>query len=402
MLEGKIPNETRPPFTVYRPSFLTFANMRIAINTRFLLEGKLEGMGWFTYQVVKQMAAQHPEDEFILFFDRPYSEAFIFSENIKAVVLFPPARHPFLYLWWFEWSVVQALKKYKADVFLSPDNFLSLRTKTPSVLVIHDAAYLHYPEQVSFWDRWHYQTFTPRFVKKADQIITVSNYTRKDILNHFTVDENKISVACNGCREMFKPLPENEKQKIREEFSGGKDYFFYIGAVQPRKNVHRLIAAFDIFKKRTNVQFKLLIAGRFGWQTGAVKTAYENAEFKEDIVFLGYTENEVVAKLMAASYALTYPSLFEGFGIPLLEAMHCEVPILTSTTSSMPEVAGDAGILVEPESEEKIANAMQQLSENSHLYKQLIENGKKQRQKFSWEKAASVVYESLLKASKAK
>lgn len=374
--------------------------MRIAVNTRLLLKNKLEGIGWFTVEVLKRMVEQHPEDEFIFFFDQPYDEAFVFAENVKPVVLFPPARHPVLYIWWFEWSVANALKKYKIDVFLSPDNYLTLRSRVPSVLVTHDIAHLHFPEQVKFFDQKYYRYFIPKFHQKADRIVTVSEYTKRDVIKHYGIGSEKIDVACNGCRTIFKPLPEAEKKQIQEQYSDGIPYFFYVGAIQPRKNVHRLIEAFDRFKAKTNSPLKLLLGGRFAWKTGAVKTAFDNARHKEDIQFLGYLSETDLAKVMASAYAFTYVSLFEGFGIPLLEAMHCDIPLISSNISSMPEVAGQAGLLVKPKAVEEIADAMQQVWEDKHLYGQLVENGKQQRTKFSWERAAAVVYENLQKAIK--
>ena len=125
--------------------------MKIAVNTRFLIKGRLEGMGLFTYEVVRRLVEQHSEHTFIFFFDRTYDPSFVFGKNVEPVVLFPPARHPFLFVWWFEWSVVRALEELKPDVFLSPDNFLSLRAKLKTVLVTHDIAHAHFPEQVSFF-----------------------------------------------------------------------------------------------------------------------------------------------------------------------------------------------------------------------------------------------------------
>ena len=130
--------------------------MRIAVKTRFLLKGKIEGMGLFTREVLKRMVDKHPNDEFIFLFDREYDSSFIFGKNVRPIVLFPPARHPFLFVWWFEWSVTKALKKFKPDVFLSPDNFLSLRTTTKTVLVTHDLAYLHFPFKGSFFQKKYY------------------------------------------------------------------------------------------------------------------------------------------------------------------------------------------------------------------------------------------------------
>ncbi|MEM8523326.1 MAG: glycosyltransferase family 1 protein [Bacteroidota bacterium] len=373
--------------------------MRIAINTRFLLKNKLEGIGWFTYEVSKRLVEQHPEHEFLFFFDRPFEEQFVFAENVNPIVLSPPARHPILFYIWFEYAVARALKKYKADIFLSPDNFCSLRTKVPTVLVVHDLAYAHFPEQMRFRDRFYYCRFMPQFLRKATQIVTVSKFTKQDILDLHSIDSESISVSYNGVRDVFQPISKKEQTGIKAQFSGEKDYFFYIGAVHPRKNVHRLIAAFDDFKRRTRSDLKLLIAGRFSWQTGAVKDAYENAQHQADIEFLGYVNDALLPQLMATAFALTYVSTFEGFGVPLLEAMHCEVPIITSEKSSMSEVVGDAAILVNPFKMNEISIAMQRILNNADLRQQLVELGKEQRQKYSWQKATDIVYRACLKSS---
>jgi len=370
--------------------------MKIAVNTRFLLKDQLEGIGWYTFELLKCMVEQHPEEEFIFFFDRPYSDQYIFAKNITPLVLFPPARHPVLWHCWFEWSVARALKKYEADVFLSPDGYASLSTSVKTVMVTHDIAHVHYPEQIAFLARKYYQEMVPRFLKHVQKVVTVSEFTRSDVLNAYPIDPQKVVAVYNGCRKEFQVIAANEKNKIRKKYAGGQEYFFYVGAVHPRKNVHRLIAAFDQFKTNTKSKKKLLIGGRFAWKTGAVKSAYDNAIHQEDIVFLGYLKNEEVPKLMGAAFALTYVSLFEGFGLPLVEAMNCGVPFITSNCSSMPEVAGDAGMLVSPESIPEIYQALQELEENKALYQQLINNGRKQQLKFSWELASEQVYDLLI------
>ncbi|HFA51722.1 MAG TPA: glycosyltransferase family 1 protein [Bacteroidetes bacterium] len=369
--------------------------MKIAVNTRFLLKNKLEGMGLFAHEVLRRMVRQHPEHEFIFFFDRPYDASFIYEKNIRPVVLFPPARHPFLFVWWFEGSVARALKKYRAEVFLSPDNFLALNTKVKTVLVTHDLAHVHFPGQLSFFHRKYYEIMAPRFNRRADHIVAVSEFTKADITAQYGISQKKISVACNGCPEGFRPVAGEEKKEIREQFAEGEPYFFYVGAVHPRKNVHRLIAAFDRFKTATQAPVKLLIAGRFAWKAGEVKKAFDGAAHQTDIRFLGYVSDADLKKLMAGALACTYVSLFEGFGIPLLQAMHSGVPIITSDVSSMPEVAGRAGILTDPLSVEKIAEAMQQIWQDAHLRKRLVEEGKRQQKKFTWDWAAAVVWESI-------
>ncbi len=372
--------------------------MKIAVNTRFLLPNKLEGIGYFTYEVLKRMVVAHPEHEFIFLFDRPFDARFVFAENITPVVLFPPARHPFLFIAWFEWSVARALKKYKADVFFSPDNFLTLNTSTPSVLVVHDIAYAHFSDNNSWIFRQYYRYYMPRFVKKAAHILTVSTFTKEDVLEHYPyIKKDSISVCYNGCRDNYTPLSIFEQNDIKKRYTDDTDYFLYVGAVHPRKNVHRLIEAYDLYKKQNNTATKLVICGRFAWQTGAVKSAYDDAKFKKDIIFTGYIKEEDLASLTASALAMVYVSLFEGFGVPLLEAMHCDVPIITSDRTSMPEVAGEAAILVNPENIEAIAQAMENVEKDPILREKLIENGRIQRLKFSWEKTAAVVYEAIKK-----
>ena len=374
--------------------------LKIAVNTRFLLKNQLEGIGRFTFETFRRLATTHPEHEFIFFFDRPFDASFIFSSNVTSVVLFPPARHPFLFIWWFEWSVARALKKYQADIFISPDNFLSLSTSTPTLLVVHDIAFAHFVDNDKFINRLYYKYFMPRFLKQANRIITVSEFTKQDIINYYKINPSKIAVCYNGCREEFKPINAREKEGILNQnahYTEGVRYFLYVGAVHPRKNVHRLIEAFDAFKKQHNTPFKLLICGRFAWQTGEVKTAFDKADYQKDIIFTGYVSDEVVVRLTAAAQAFVYVSNFEGFGIPILEAMHCDVPVITSNTSSMPEVAGDAALLVNPESVEEITNALSQLAFDKNLRQHLIEKGRIQRSKFSWKKTAAIIYDNILK-----
>jgi glycosyltransferase involved in cell wall biosynthesis len=360
-----------------------------------LLKNRLEGIGGYAHEVLRRLVEQHPEDEFIFFFDRPFDLAFCYGKNVTPVVLFPPARHPILFISWFEWSVAGALEKWKPDVFLSPDNFLSLRTGIRTVLVTHDLAPAHYPGQLTRSQRWYYQFFLPKFNRRAAKIIAVSDYTKSDIIRRYDIPPARIVVAGNGCREMFVPLGEVRQQEVREQFAAGQPYFFYAGAVHPRKNVHRLIQAFSQFKQATASPAKLLVAGRFAWKAGAVKAAIESSGCRQDIHLLGYVEDEVLAALMASALACTYVSLFEGFGVPVLEAMHCEVPVITSNVSALPEVAGPAALLVNPESASEIASAMQQIWERQDLRQQLREKGRQQRGRYSWEKTAAIVYDTL-------
>lgn len=359
--------------------------MTIAINTRFLLDQRLEGIGWFTYETLRRLVEWHPTYQFIFFFDRPYHPRFIFGKNVTPVVLFPPARHPFLFYAWFEWSIYRALKKYKVDLFISTDGFLSLRTQVPTLLVIHDIAHVHFPNQVKYLEQRYYNYFMPKFAEKAARIATVSAYSKADIHREYQIPKEKIDIVYNGANAAFQPIDPQQQAAIKRKYADGQDYFFYIGAVHPRKNVHRLITAFDQFKARTQSPMKLLIGGRWAWQTGMVQSAYEKAACQEDIRFLGYVSEAEAPLLMGSAFAFTYISNFEGFGIPLLEALYCEVPVITSEVSSMPEVVGNAGILVNPTDIPSIVQAMIALFSNQELRADLVAKTRLQRQKFNWE-----------------
>lgn len=371
--------------------------MRIAINTRFLLKNRLEGIGRFTYEVSQRLVKRHPNDEFIFLFDRPFDPGFITHDNIKAVVIPPPARHPFLWYLWFEWAIPSALRQHKADIFISMDAYCSLRTNVPTLMVTHDIAHVHYPDQIPFLTRHYYNYFSEHYFKKADQIVTVSHFCKQDFIQHYDIDPSKITVACNGIKPDFQPFSNDKKRAIRSKWSEDQAYFFYLGAIHPRKNIVRLIQAFDAFKMQSNSAVKLLIAGRFAWQTSTIKTTYDQAVFKRDIHFLGYVSDDDLPALTGGALAMTYVSLFEGFGVPIIEAMQAGVPVICSKVSSMPEVGGEAALLVNPLSVQDITTAMLSVYNQAALRQSMIEKGKIHCQQFTWEKATDVVEAAMMK-----
>jgi glycosyltransferase involved in cell wall biosynthesis len=369
--------------------------MRIAINTRFLLPGRMEGIGRFSWEISRELVRRHPNHQFLFFFDRPFNPDFIPADNVQPIVLFPPARHPLLWYAWFEWSLPAALKKYGADHFLSPDGYTSLRSAIPNTIVTHDLAHIHFPEAIPPLVRHYYHYFVPKFLHHATNIVTVSDFTAADIQQQYSVPASKISVACNGCDPAFKPLSAPEAQLVRDKYTFGQPYFFYLGAMHPRKNIERLIAAFDHFKSISGAPHKLLLAGRLAWQTGSIRQALSAARHHRDIILPGYIPDQELPGLMGAAFALTFVSLFEGFGIPLLEAMHCHTPILCSNTSSLPEIAEKAAITVNPYSVPDITNGLLLLLNNDTLRQSLVSHGQIQKNKFTWQTATTVVEKAI-------
>jgi glycosyltransferase involved in cell wall biosynthesis len=371
--------------------------LRIAVNTRLLIKNKLEGIGYFVYENLKIITQNHPEHEFFFLFDRDYDEEFIFSDNITPIIVGPQARHPFLYLIWFEISLTPILKKLKIDLFLSPDGYLSLRSNIPSLAVYHDLNFEHHPKDYPYLDRIYYRYFFPLFVKKATRIATVSEYTKNDIANTYHIENKKIDVVYCGAQVEFKPLSKTDQKQVKQEIANGKDYFIYIGSIQPRKNLHILINAFEFFKKKTDSQNKLIIAGALKWESKELKDAYKDSFYKQDIHFTGRVATEDLAKITASAKALILVSKLEGFGIPIIEAYFCDVPVITSNISSMPEIAGNGALLVDPESVDSIAETMIQIDADDELRNKLIKNAQLQRQKFSWEITADLLWKSIEK-----
>jgi len=373
--------------------------MIIAVNTRLLLERKMSGIGWFTYHTLKNMVLSHPNHKFVFLFDRPFNEKFVFSDNVFPEIIAPQARHPFLYYIWFNYSIVPTIKKHKADVFLSPDGLLSLHLpKIVSIPVIHDINFHHFPEQVPFLMRHYYNHYFPKYVKIAKRIITVSEYSKNDIVGTYGIDSSIVDVAYNGVSEDFRVIDEDTKKKVKEKYSEGNDYFLYVGDLLPRKNIPTLINAFSLFKGKTLSLNKLLIVGKKVFYTSEIQKVYNESKYKNDIIFTGELPQEDLVNIVGSCKALMFISLFEGFGIPLVEGMRAGVPVITSNISCMPEIAGDAALLVDPYSIESVCNAMIEISLNERLRNELIEKGLKHSQKYSWTNTANIVWSSIEKA----
>lgn len=374
--------------------------MRIAINTRLLIEGKLDGIGWFTYETTRRLVAQHPEHQFFLFFDRQPSEYFQFPSNTHIIVLAPPARHPILWYMFFEWSITNALRKHKIDLFLSPDGWLSLRTKVPTLDVIHDINFEHTKGNLKPSHQWFMSHFFPKYAKRADRIVTVSDFSRNDIASTYKIPIEKIGVVYDGAHDDYHPIDEEEKQHIRNQYTNGAPYFIFISTIIKRKNLTNLLLAFDKFKDTDNNDTKLIVAGARVWWQDELESAFSNMRHQKDVIFTGRTENKLLSHLLASAEALVYPSFFEGFGMPILEAFYAETAVITSNCTSMPEIAGDAALLTDPNDVEAIASAIAMIANDKVLREDLISKGRTQRQKFNWDITSDLLWNNLMQLNK--
>ncbi len=366
--------------------------MKIAVNTRLLLPDKLEGIGWVAYETLRRITTSHPEHEFYFIFDRQWDDRFIFSDNVIPVKAGPQARHPFLYYIWFEWTIPRVLKKIKADIFLSPDAYLSLRTKVPSIPVFHDLNFEHYPKDLPVLERKYYRYFFPRYARKAEQIVTVSEFSKKDIVNLYDVLPEKVNVVYNGVNEDFKPVPEDEQQACRERHSEGCPYFIFVGALHPRKNLIRLFQAFDYFKEQHRTEIKLVVVGNKKYWTREIQEAFDRMKHNKEVLFSGRMSAEELHKAVGSALAMAYVSYFEGFGLPIIEAFRCDIPVVTSNVTSMPEVAGDAALLVDPFSVKSIAGGLEKIALDPELRKDLVKKGRERSLLFTWQNSADKLW----------
>ncbi len=373
--------------------------MKIAVNVRFLLKDKLEGIGWFTYEVLERIVAKHPEHEYIFIFDRPYDESFIFSKSITPVVIPPPARHPFLWYIWFQYSIPYVLKKHKADVFLSPDGFIPLAKGIKSISVIHDINFEPHPEFVPKLTRKFYRKFFPEYASEANEIITVSEFSKNEIIRYYDIDSAKINVAHNGCNSQFK-MTDKSVLKIRKLYSDNQSYFLFVGALSPRKNIVTLLQAFDVFRKNNPFEHKLLIVGEKMYLNKQMLSVYNTMEYKNEVIFLGRLKLEHLIDVYSAASAMVFIPFYEGFGIPLLEAMATHTPIIASNIDVFHEVAKDAALFVNPFCPNEVALEMRRLIKNPDLQEELIQKGLKRLEAFSWDKTADKVWEVVERSEK--
>jgi len=369
--------------------------MIIAVNTRLLIQGKLEGIGWFTRETLSRITRDHPEHQFLFIFDRPFADEFVFADNVTPIVLSPPTRHPILWFIWFELQIPRILKKYKADLFFSPDGYLSLNTRIKQLAAIHDINFAHRPKDLPWLKAKYYNYYFPKFAKRAKRIVTVSYFSKEDINRTYKIDADKVDVVYNGVNTTYTPTSGDENLSTKVKYSNGKDYFLFIGSLHPRKNICGLLRAFDAFRTSVDSDIKLLIVGESMFKTSDIELTYEGMRYKDDVVFTGRLTNDELHRVLGASLALTFVPYFEGFGIPVIEAMNAGVPVICSNTTSLPEVGGNAVLYVDPFSLSQIKDAMIRIYQEKDLRELLIEKGFVQKEKFSWDKTAELLWGSI-------
>lgn len=373
--------------------------MIVGLNARLLLPRKMEGIGWYTHELFRRIVQNHPEHRFVMMFDRKWDPRFIYGPNVTPVSAGPQARRHALYYMWYNLSLPRMLRKYRCDVLVSLNGFIPLKSPVPTVNVFHDMGYIHVPEQIEPITRAYYRWMFAACARASTRLATISEFSRKDISGNCHIPIGDISIVPNGVRDIFRPLGESERQQVRDRFCRGLPFFLFVGVLQPRKNVVNLLRAFARFKAETGSTTCLLVAGRRGWRDDAIGKTFEALPCKDDIIFTGYLEDEDLARVMAAATALTFVPFFEGFGVPVVEAMASGTPVLTSNVSSLPEVAGDAALMVDPHDVEAMVDGMRRLDGDAGLRASLRTAGLARAPMYSWDRAAERLWELIEEAA---
>lgn len=372
--------------------------MHIAVDATPLGEQLRAGVATYTLNLLKSLAKLDLKNKYTIYGVRLAPEELaIKSDNFKIKKM--PDIFRFWSVWyslWYSWAFwyytgfpVQLFVD-KPDIFLSTHPALPLYCPCPKIAVVHDLSFLRDKSFFKSRSQVILRKQLLHVVRRAKVIIAVSESTKKDLINFVKASPEKVAVIYEGYdTDAYKPQFDTDEVKaLGQRYGIGGHYVLYVGTLEPRKNISRLIEAFASLKKQGGMQHKLVIAGKKGWFYNDIFQTVTRRGVDNEVVFTGYVPDRDLPLLISGADLFVYPSLYEGFGLPPLEAMACGIPVITSDSSSLPEVVGNAGILVDPHSVDEIAKAMYQVLSNAELREQMQHRGLDRARMFSWEKTA--------------
>ena len=307
----------------------------------------------------------------------------------------PPARKGWKYIvikperLWTQIGLPFFLYTHKndLDVFFSPTHYAPRFSPIPTVVSVMDVSYLHFPETFAKKDLYQLETWTRYSVKNAQKVFTISTASKNDIMKFYNKKNNDVIVTHLGIKAIDTDITKKSMEEIQKKYNLSKNYFLFVGTLQPRKNITRLIEAFALLKNKYS-EITLVIVGRKGWKYDEIIEAPTKYNVTDSVLFLDFVPDEDLPSLYANAIAYVLPSLYEGFGLPVLEAMEYDCPVITSNISSLPESVGEAALSVNPANVTDISDIMETLLSDEELRKNLIKKGHEQIKKFSWEKTA--------------
>jgi glycosyltransferase involved in cell wall biosynthesis len=356
--------------------------MRIGIDARLVYYSRA-GIGQYILGLVEGLSKVDEENEYVLLQSRKDETILTARANFSRKSLWTPSHHRLEQL-----ALPFEITPLRLDILHSPDFIPPFRRDYKSVITVHDLAFILYPHFLTQESARYYGQID-RAVRHADHIIADSLSTRRDIINFLGVPESKITVIHAAANSRYRPIEDEHSQKeIREKYGLDGPFMLFVSTIEPRKNLPTLLRAYRQLLDHYKLEVRLVVAGQRGWFCGEVFAVTETLKLNDDVLFLGHVPMNDLALLYNAARVHVHPSFYEGFGLPPLEAMSCGTPTIVANVSSLPEVVGDAGLLVDPEDVEAWTVAMWRVLADKSLHSELAEKGLKRAQLFSWEKAA--------------
>jgi glycosyltransferase involved in cell wall biosynthesis len=370
--------------------------MKVGIDIRTLMDAQYSGVSEYTFNLIKEILRLDNLNEYRLFYNS-FGDCLNIPEfkekNVKLVKYkYPNKVLNYLFFKIFNYPKID--KELEVDVFFMPHiNFIGKSSVGKSLVTIHDLSFLKYSEFFS-WRKnfWHKMVNVKKLIKRFDRVVAVSENTKKDIIDLCGINENKIEVIYPGLGGEFinAEINKDKLEDVKIKYNLPDKYILYLGTIEPRKNVDGIIKAYNELRNTYNEMkdYKLVIAGGKGWKSNNIYKEWGKSEFKNDINFLGYIDGEDKIYLYNLASVFIYPSFYEGFGFPPLEAMASGVPVVVSYAASLPEVAGSAALMVNPYNINDMARALKEILTDENLKNKLIKQGLEQAKKFSWENTA--------------
>ena len=369
--------------------------MRIAINISGAVSITDTQQDNFTAEIVNRVINNHPEHEFILVSDIELTDRNELPKNSISVYAGSKGKNPITWKWWYEVRIPSVLKKNKADILVNYDGCCSLRSNIPQLFIVSDLSFISFPALFKKSRVRFLKKNTVKFLKKSTSVIASSDFIKNELIKNYKIAVQKINVMHGGANENFKPTDDTGKRLTKEKLADGKEYFLYAGDINPVKNLTSLLKAFSIFKKTQQSSMKLVIAGNVALGYTSFTEKLKEYKYRNDVVMKNnVTENET-AEILGAAYAFINPSLYEGIGTSVLDAMHCHVPVIVTSGSAMQEIASDAALFADPENIPDLAAQMMTIYKDETFRTNLIEKGKLIAAKNKWDTSAELLWHSI-------
>lgn len=365
--------------------------MRVSIELQPCLKNK-SGIGVYTYELTKRLQNFKDiefEGNIFNFFNRNYIEKDIEGLHIKKYIcsLFPYG--VYRRIWSYVPIKYNFLFRTNSDIYQFFNFVIPPNISGKVITTIHDLTYILYPNTMDTSNRKRLEKDMKSTVKRADYIITISESSKRDIIKYLHVDENKIQVIYPGVDEIYKKvLNSDEITTVKNKYNIHGKYLLYLGTLEPRKNIETIIRAYNCFEKSDKDNVKLVLAGKKGWLYESIFKLVKEFNIEDNVIFTDYIDDMDKAPLYQGAEVFLFPSLYEGFGIPVIEAMASGIPVITSNSSSLPEAAGDAAIITEPLDYKKISESIERILNEDGLREKMVAEGIKQANKFNWDLSA--------------